>query len=71
MRAACEGQLDELDAPTYALLVHSLGCMGHVPPRAWLDELLESAASLMHDFSPEVRAVKPPRARAACGGARS
>jgi len=55
--AACEGQLDELDAPAYALLVHALGRMGHMPPRAWLDELLESAGSLLHDFSPEVRAV--------------
>ena len=52
----CEGQLDELDAPAYALLVHGLGRMGHMPPRGWLDELLESAASLMHDFSPEVSA---------------
>jgi len=54
MLAACEGQLDELDAPAYALLVHGLGRMGHLPPRGWLDELLESAASLMHDFSPQV-----------------
>ena len=29
--------------------------MGHVPPRGWLDELLESAVTLMHDFSAEVR----------------
>lgn len=43
--------LDSFDAPAYALLLHSVGRMRRRTPKAWVQEILESSAGLLYDFS--------------------